>query len=355
MNDPRSQGSGCLDAETLAAYIDGRLDAPSRAAVELHLADCDRCREVWVEADALASELDEGVPAPAPTPRPTPLSPPRPLTWRAWMGALAASVALILVPAAAGLWWPGLPARQGAGAPRPGPEHQALPGPLLEMREATPPPALPPLVTTAEGANTTVVARGVDAASRQRLEQLRVDLLAAVRNGRVAEGRFSIDQTWAPVREMGPDSSPGRVKLLAAVLTRELGEPTDASADVAWLHARALANIALRRVDSGIADLQRALRAGGGETETIRSDLAAALLQRWHATGNLADATAALSASEAALQTSPAMPAALFNRALSLEAVGRRESAKTAWADYLVADPSSAWADEVRQRLAKGR
>jgi hypothetical protein len=35
--------SACIDAETLAAWADGGLDKAHAAAVELHLADCDRC------------------------------------------------------------------------------------------------------------------------------------------------------------------------------------------------------------------------------------------------------------------------------------------------------------------------
>jgi len=39
-----------VDAETLAAFIDGRLEPRERAAVEAHLAECADCYEVWMEA-----------------------------------------------------------------------------------------------------------------------------------------------------------------------------------------------------------------------------------------------------------------------------------------------------------------
>src|SRR4051812_12371225 len=36
----------CLDAETLAAWADGALDAGQRAQAEAHAADCARCQEL---------------------------------------------------------------------------------------------------------------------------------------------------------------------------------------------------------------------------------------------------------------------------------------------------------------------
>ena len=44
-DDARPQGA-CLDAETLAAWVDGSLTAHDRAAAETHAADCDRCLAV---------------------------------------------------------------------------------------------------------------------------------------------------------------------------------------------------------------------------------------------------------------------------------------------------------------------
>lgn len=52
MSDDRRLTRGCLEAETLAAFMDGRLPASERAAVERHLAECEDCYEVWMEATA---------------------------------------------------------------------------------------------------------------------------------------------------------------------------------------------------------------------------------------------------------------------------------------------------------------
>src|SRR4051812_31971394 len=39
-----SDTTACLDAETLAAFVDGGLTGPSRAAAEAHAAGCARCQ-----------------------------------------------------------------------------------------------------------------------------------------------------------------------------------------------------------------------------------------------------------------------------------------------------------------------
>lgn len=58
--------SGCPEIETLAAFVDGRLESAELSAVVEHLADCDACRELVAECRALVGELGPaGVEAPA--------------------------------------------------------------------------------------------------------------------------------------------------------------------------------------------------------------------------------------------------------------------------------------------------
>lgn len=61
MSDDRRLTPGCLDAETLAAFMDGRLTAADRALVEQHLAECEDCYEVWMEAGA-SNQSNAGAP-----------------------------------------------------------------------------------------------------------------------------------------------------------------------------------------------------------------------------------------------------------------------------------------------------
>jgi tetratricopeptide (TPR) repeat protein len=60
----------------------------------------------------------------------------------------------------------------------------------------------------------------------------------------------------------------------------------------------------------------------------------------------------ALASVTTALQIDPALPEALFNRALVLEKLGLIAEARRAWQRYLDVDASSAWAAEARAHLA---
>lgn len=96
MNDARSPESGCPDPETLAAYIDDRLSAPDRAAVEAHLADCDACREVVVDTVATMPEVDATTP-PLETPMSASITLPSSTARKArarWLTAAGAGVLL---------------------------------------------------------------------------------------------------------------------------------------------------------------------------------------------------------------------------------------------------------------------
>lgn len=81
----------CVDPETMAAFIDGRLDTPTSARVERHLGHCDECYERFGDVVAMARREDA---------RAQGESAARGYWHRRWLAAAAA-----LVIASGGLWW----------------------------------------------------------------------------------------------------------------------------------------------------------------------------------------------------------------------------------------------------------
>lgn len=59
MSERLRRTPNCLDAETLAALIDGRLEPISRERTQAHLNECADCHEAFVESARLDRELDE--------------------------------------------------------------------------------------------------------------------------------------------------------------------------------------------------------------------------------------------------------------------------------------------------------
>ena len=98
MTVPRQRGPECLDPETLAAFIDGRLDAGSRARHEAHISGCEDCYEALVETTktlgVLAGDTRRGAKAPTSG---------RPSRWRYLGGLAAAAVVVLAISVAPGL------------------------------------------------------------------------------------------------------------------------------------------------------------------------------------------------------------------------------------------------------------
>jgi hypothetical protein len=86
---PATASDACLDAETLAAWADGGLDASAATAVELHASSCSRCT-------AVLAALERSAPAASATHVWTPA---RVFRWLAPLAAAATAVAIwIAVP-----------------------------------------------------------------------------------------------------------------------------------------------------------------------------------------------------------------------------------------------------------------
>lgn len=101
--------------------------------------------------------------------------------------------------------------------------------------------------------------------------------------------------------------------------------------------------------DAAIAAIERAGELSPDDP-SILNDLAVAYLQRFQYTSNAADAQRALQAAERAWQLAQTSDIA-FNRALAFEANGRKADAVRAWQTYLSIDPNSPWAADARRHL----
>ncbi len=181
-------------------------------------------------------------------------------------------------------------------------------------------------------------------------------------------GRFTGGIPWSPAavryrgNDLGLDLSRGAVSYLAAAELRGSAAESPNANELGTIGA---AQTLGGRIESGVETLTRAV-AADPESPELLNDLGAALLARAESSDRLdgdddavpvheqhdEDLPAALEAIDKALEKSPQLPEALFNRALALERLFLRASARKAWQEYLAIDASSPWTHEARERLA---
>jgi tetratricopeptide (TPR) repeat protein len=164
-------------------------------------------------------------------------------------------------------------------------------------------------------------------------------------------GRLAGDFTYAPPPSLTRGAAAGSpspdVQIAAAAIEKQAGQ--DATPE--------------RRADLGVAllavgELDRAIDELAGATSG-RADAAAfnnlsvAYLTRSVTTGRRDDLQLALETADRALALQPASAAALFNRALILNALDRPADAQRAADRYLSQDPNSPWAGELRAKLRR--
>jgi CHAT domain-containing protein len=120
---------------------------------------------------------------------------------------------------------------------------------------------------------------------------------------------------------------------------------TDACDEIIVTHVQALRVLSFqpRCTDLAIDALKRFARTDAG----AMSDLAAAYYVRAQRNDWPSDFLRALDAAEQAVAAAPELPAARFNRALALEALGLTEEATTAWEQFLRNERSD-WTNEAR-------
>jgi len=174
------------------------------------------------------------------------------------------------------------------------------------------------------------------------------------RSARVLEPRLSGGFAWAPwrgpMRSSGETNDSQRMKLVG--VAGELVEHADRTPSANAQHAAGLALVSIGASSDAVERLRDAATRAPDDARAW-SDLAAA---QYAAASSLARPSMlpeALASADRALRIDPKLAEALFNRALILERLGLSQQAREAWQRYLDVDPSSPWANEARERLAK--
>ena len=336
----------CPDPRTFAAFLDQRLSRPHHDRVLSHVVECRACRKAFLIIAAALREIGTAVseePERDEVPSPERMAQDEIV---AIVGELAREEE-----------------REASAAADPAARARASPPSRRGWRRLL---RAAPLAAGVAGAIGIAIgfALGWWLPSRDP----RALLASVVPRERPFAGRFTGGIPWSPAavryrgNDLGLDLSRGAVSYLAAA---ELHGSASESPNANELGTIGAAQTLGGRVESGVETLTRAV-AADPESPELLNDLGAALLARAESSDRLGgeddsvpvrehhddDLPAALEAIERALEKSPRLPEALFNRALALERLFLRASAKKAWKEYLEVDDSSAWADEARQRSA---
>jgi anti-sigma factor RsiW len=311
---PTSHGSGagCLDAELLAAYIDGRVTAAERSEVEAHLARCESCHFVFAESFRESAERVPEAQAGL---------------WRSGLtvgGDAAVAAAAAAVPESA----------EGVSRPEPSRRRSA---PMLWRAAAGLAAAAAVVIAVQFG-------RGGESAPTSVTVALN-ELQAASGPYRTVEGRMSNTPVYrplaAPVRSGSAESEfPLAVRDAAwkVELAAGGGRPEQ-------LRALAVMYLTMREPQKAVKVLSSAEKSGSDPG--LVNDLAVALL----ASGRQGDRKRAKDVLEQIVARDPNRAEAWFNLGLAAEATGDMTRARQAWTHYLTLDPSSLWATEARARL----
>ncbi len=291
MTAPLHAPTRCPSAEDIAALCDGRLPAGEAEALLEHASDCSTCAELLAELGAF-----QGVQSGAAHARTEPSRIRRPvILW----AALAAAALLVLAVGLGGRMrdWQ---ARREVAASEAALRTIMAGARAIEPRLTADLPFGPMLPTYRSGGPVVVDERS-----------LALEALALRTEEQLAKGRH-----------------PDRLRVLASV------------------------ELSRRRYDRAIELLSEAT-ASSPEEARCHADLGAALLARSLSAGHVPDANRALSEIEKARRLGGDNRQVLFNRALALGALDRRDEAHSAWKSFLVAEGAGPWADFAREMLAK--
>ena len=293
----------CPDLETLAAFVDGRVDASTSAAIAEHLPGCEQCYELVSE---LAMELAEHTAAPgaapvaAPPVEPIAAAAPTPArsAWNSGWMRLAATIVLV-GGTAAGL-------------------QQANPGWWQRLMRTGPDAALAPLVQ-------------------------------AVGDQRPIEGRLSGGFRYGPLIEPTRAATLATDNLSLAAAAGTLQKQADTDRSPGTLHAWGVAQVLVGRLDEGIRTLTR-VQADHAQVAAYANDLGVAHMTRALASDRADDLPRALDLVEQAIEIDPRFAEAWFNKAMLLQRLRVRQQAIDAWGSYLELDPGGAWSAYAKQQ-----
>jgi tetratricopeptide (TPR) repeat protein len=280
----------CLDDDTLAAFVDGRLSPDERAQVESHVAECDDCYTLLAEVLHTADDLEAELPNTSNQRAPS-----------------AASV--INLPTAAE------PAVQQRKALVAAGVFLALAASaiLFLSRPADP---LAPMVEIV-GAERLTIARPT--------------------------GGFAFGPVRSPLRS---GNAPERLDVQAEETRLREKAERGTTSDV---HAYGVAQLVAGRTAAAIRTLEAAA-AAAPNVASYHADAGAAYLTRYFEQRDARDAATALASLDRAIALDRSCREALFNRALLLGALGRPAEAIDNWSRYLAVDGDSPWAAEARRQ-----
>ncbi len=299
-----------LTDETLAAYVDDRLDSATRQPVTEHLVTCGECREIVLMASAYQVDRES-----AKVSR-------RYLGLRDWVAGIGAvAVAAMIVIA-------------------------AQPNPMV-LRAFFDKLLKAPEYAWNQTARVLLRVPDVD------------DVVAASGNvrERPSDGRLAGGFAYSakPSTMRGSEKELGDLGNKAKLLELRMKlEETKRDPHALGLVRLLTAENGKRDVSDAVDALEIAYhQASGKERDAVAIDLAAALITyaRWsgHDKNNHARA---LELSNDVLKRRPQSPEALWNRAVAIASLNRDDEALRAFDDYLKVDSTSNWADEARERKA---
>jgi tetratricopeptide (TPR) repeat protein len=293
------------DAEDLGRFIEGTLDEPERTAVVEHVADCDDCRIIVVDAsEFFAKEQPETLAEEQPAALPS-------ASGRWWMAA-AAAVAI----AVGGVWL--VDARRDRLAP---------------LKEAFSKVRSRPVVA--------------------RLNDFPYVVRKDVTRGGNGEPDLGVNQVEVAANEVlqlsGNSPRMQHTKGVAGLLAAEAALAERDSNDMSDNAKQELSDL-LNDRNAAINKLQSAVK-GAPDNAAYLSDLAVALMAK----GDRQSLEEARDACDRALRVDKRSADALFNRAKVLDLMAQTPSEHTdvikAYNAYIEVDPSSPWAGEARDRV----